>query len=103
MGKMERSKLPPRIMQELWSKKLEYSPEEERELADLQPARELWPFPEPLPPGIDAEMPGEEEVAIIFAEYMGANPPEGWTEEKARAMVNVGRKRMWRLWNERGE
>ena len=101
MSKLERKEVPPEIMNELWSKNQPFSPEEEEELANLTPAKELWPFPEPLPPEIEVEMPGEEEVKIIFEGYFGDAPPADWSMEKARAMVNVGRKRLWRIWEER--
>ena len=85
-------------MQDLWAAPLEYTDEELRELEDLVPATELWAFPEPLPGEIEVEMPGEQEVQVIFTDYFGADAPADWTIEKARAMVNVGRKRLYRLW-----
>jgi hypothetical protein len=98
MKNRQRREVPPLEMRQLWETEAEFSPEEAQELRDLKPAAELWPFPEPLPPEIEVEMPGEEEVAVIFQEYFGDAAPDGWSVEKARAMVNLGRKKLWRIW-----
>ena len=79
---------------------LDLSPEEQAELDNLQPAKELWVPPDDVPQHVLDEMPGEEVVNSFYETYYGYPPPEGWTVELARAMVNVGRKRMVRLWLE---
>jgi hypothetical protein len=101
MKNRQRRVVPPLEMRQLWETEAEFSPEEAQELLELKPAAELWPFPEPLPPEIEIEMPGEEEVEIIFQEYFGDAAPDDWSIEKARAMVNVGRKKLWRVWKNR--
>lgn len=69
---------------------------------NLLPAEELWPFPEPLPLAICLEMPGEATVELLFEGFWGQNPPKGWTRDHARALVNRGRQRLFRLYKEVG-
>lgn len=76
------------------------SEEEAAELANLQPAERLWQPPEDFPEDLSGEMPGEEVVQTMHKDYFGPDPSPEWTLELARAFVNVGRKKTYRLWKE---
>lgn len=78
-------------------------PFREDELRDLAPTEELWELPSDAPSGMAEELPGEEDVLVIFKGYFGKNPPVGWTMGMARAMVNVGRRRIYDEWKSGGK
>jgi hypothetical protein len=70
----------------------------EDDLRDLAPTEELWELPPDAPVGMSDELPGEDDVLVIFEGYFGKLPPVGWTMGLARAMVNVGRRRIYDEW-----
>lgn len=79
---------------------MRFTVEEHAELNNLKPAATLWEMPEAIPESIRQQLPGEDEVQAIFEGYYGDTPPEKWTIELARAMVNLGRKRIFRWWKQ---
>ena len=79
---------------------LNFTPEELGEFQHLLPAKDLWPLPADTPDQIRENMPGEAEVLSIYEGYFGNKPPANWTLDKARAMVNLGRKRIYRWWKQ---